>query len=57
MSLLKKAKKEYYQNVEEKNVTDNERFWKTVKTLLSDKLVSQQKKNLTENEKMPISEA
>ena len=57
MSLLKKAKKEYYQNVEEKNVTDNKRFWKTVKTLLSDKLVSQQKKNLTENEKMPISEA
>ena len=57
VSLLKKAKKEYYQNVEEKNVTDNKRFWKTVKALLSDKLVSQQKKDLTENEKMPTFEA
>ena len=57
MPLLKKAKKEYYQNVEEKNVTDNKRFWKTVKALLFDKLVSQQKKDLTENEKMPKSEA
>ena len=31
VSLLKKAKK-YYQNSEEKNVIDNKKFWKTIKT-------------------------
>ena len=33
--LLKKAKKEYYKNLDEKNVIDNKKFWKTVKPLLS----------------------
>ena len=57
MSLLKKAKKEYYQNLDEKNVIDNKKFWKTVKPLLSDKSVSREKINLTENEKMLTSES
>ena len=39
VSLLKKAKKEYYQNLDEKNVIDNNKFWKTVKPFLS--LISQ----------------
>ena len=56
VSLLKKAKKEYYQNLDEKNVIDNKKFWKTVKPLLSDKSVSREKINLTENEKMLTSE-
>ena len=47
--LLKKAEKEYYQNLDEKNVIDNKIFWKTVKPLLSDKSVSREKINLTEN--------
>ena len=55
--LLKKAKKEYYQNLDEKNVIDNKKFWKTVKPLLSDKSVSREKINLTENEKMLTSES
>ena len=42
--LLKKAKKEYYQNL------DNKKFWKKVKPLLSDKPVSREKVKLIENE-------
>ena len=57
VSLLKKTKKEYYQNLDEKNVIDNKKFWKTVKPLLSDKSVSREKINLTENEKMLTSES
>ena len=53
----KKATKKYYQNLDEKNVIDNKKFWKTVKPLLSDKSVSREKINLTENEKMLTSES
>ena len=56
-SFLKKAEKEYYQNWNEKNVTDNKKFWKTVKPLLSDKSVSREKINLAENEKILASES
>ena len=41
--------------MDEKNVIDK-KFWKTVKPLLSDKSVSREKINLTENEKMLTSE-
>ena len=57
MCLLKKAKKEYYQNLDGKNVIDNRKFWKTVKPLLSDKSVSRGKINMTDNEKMLTSES
>ena len=43
--------------MDEKNVIDNKKFWKTVKPLLSDKPVSREKINLTENEKMLTSES
>ena len=36
---------------------NNKKFWKTVKPLLSDKSVSREKINLTENEKMLTSES
>ena len=52
MSLLKKAKKEYYQNLDEKNDIDNKNFRKTVKPLLSDKSTSREKIKVTENEKI-----
>ena len=39
----------------EKNVID--KFWKTVKPLLSDKSISSEKINLAENEKMLTSES
>ena len=51
MSLLKKTKTEYYQNLDEKNALDKKKCWKTVKPLLSDSFVSREKINLTENEK------
>ena len=44
VSLLEKGKKEYCQNLHEKNVIDNKTFWKTVKPLISDKLVPGEKK-------------
>ena len=40
VSLLRKTNKEYYSNLDEKNVTDNRKFCKTVKPFLSDKIVS-----------------
>ena len=39
VALLRKTKKTYYENLDEKNVTDNNNFWKTVKPYLSDKSV------------------
>ena len=43
VSLLRKSKKVYYSNLDEKKVTDNKTFWKTIKPFLSDKLVSRAK--------------
>ena len=43
VSLLRTSKKVYYSNLHEKIVTDNETFWKTIKQLLSDKIVSRDK--------------
>ena len=31
VSFLRKSKKYYFANLNEKNITDNKRFWKTVK--------------------------
>ena len=52
VSLLRKTKKEYYSNLDERNVTDNRKFWKTVKPFLSDKIVSTQKIILVESDKI-----
>ena len=51
MFLLKKTKKEYYQNLDEKNALDKKKCSKTVKPLLSDSFAFREKINLTENEK------
>ena len=48
VSLLKKAKKEYYQNLDEKNVIDNKKVWKIVKHLLCYKSASRETINLAE---------
>ena len=45
---MKKTKKEYFGNLNEKNVCDNETFWKTVKPFLSDKIVSKEQITLVE---------
>ena len=56
MSLLKKAKK-VLSKFGWENVTDNKKFWKTVKHLLSDKSITGEKINLTENENTYTSES
>ena len=45
VSLLRKFKREYYNNLDVKNIIDNKTFWKTIKPFLSDKVTSTQKKN------------
>ena len=45
VSLLRKTKKQYYGDLNEKNVLDNKKFWKTVKPFLSDKYPLNEKNN------------
>ena len=45
VSLLKKSKKNYCNNLNEKKITDNKTFWKTVKPFLLDKTPSDEKNN------------
>ena len=52
VSLLRKSKREYYSNLDVKNITDNKTFWETVKPVLSDKVTSTQKITLIENDKI-----
>ena len=47
--LSRKTKINYYGNLNEKYITDNKNFWKTVKPLLSDKSINSDKIHLTEN--------
>ena len=56
MFLLKKAKK-VLPKFGWENVIDNKKFWKTVKHLLSDKSITGEKINLTENEDTFTSES
>ena len=46
-----KTKKQYYANLNEKDVADNKKLWKTVKPPLSDKLKSNKKITLVEDDK------
>ena len=50
--MRKKNRKQYYSNLNEKNVVDNKKFWKTVKPLLFDKLKSNEKMTLEEDDKI-----
>ena len=52
VSLLRKTKKNYYNNLNEKKITDNKTFWKTVKPFLSDKTPSDEKINLIQKDKI-----
>ena len=52
VSLLRKTKKSYYNNLNEKKITDNKTFWKTVKPFLSDKTPSDEKRTLIEKDKI-----
>ena len=50
--LLRRIKNNYYCNLNEKNITDNEKFWKIVTPFLLDKLLSTERINLIENDKI-----
>ena len=49
VSLLRKTKMNYYGNLNEKDITDNKKFWKTVMPFLSDKSINSDKIHLNEN--------
>ena len=49
---MRKTKKDYYGNVNEKDVIDNKKFWKTVKLLFSDKAKSSEKFTLVHEDKI-----
>ena len=51
VTLLRKSKREYYQNLSVENVCDNKKFWKVVKPLLSNKIMSSEKITLVEGTK------
>ena len=48
VTLLRKSKKDYFSNLNEKQITNNKRFWKTVKPFLSNKVQSSERINLTD---------
>ena len=47
-TLLRKSKRAYYQNLSVENICDNKIFWKIVKPLLSNKIMSSKKITLAE---------
>ena len=52
VTLLRKSNREYYQNLSVKNVCDNKNFWKVVKPLLSNKIMSSEKITLVAGTKI-----
>ena len=50
MNLLRRTKKNYFSNINISSATDNKKFWKTVKLLLSDKISHKIAINLVEND-------
>ena len=52
VSLLRKVKREYFANLNEKNITDNRKFWQTIKPFLSEKNKSREKITLVKNEEI-----
>ena len=56
VSLLRKEKKEYFAKLNEKNITDNWKFWYTVKPFLSDKVKSRETITLVNNENIESNE-
>ena len=50
VSLLRKTKKDYYWNLNEKNIADDKKFWQTVKPLFSDKVKLEEKITLLQGE-------
>ena len=56
VSFLRKEKKEYFAKSNEKDITDNRKFWHTFKPFLSDKVKSRENITLVNNENIESNE-
>ena len=56
VSLLRKEKKETFARLNEKDITDNRKFWHAVKPFLSDKVKSREAIILVDNENIKSNE-
>ena len=56
VSLLRKEKKEYFARLNEKDITDNRKFWHTVKPFLSDKVKPREAIILVDDENIKSNE-
>ena len=54
--LLKRSKKDFYNNLNVKKVTDNKHFWKTIKPNFTDKILRDEKIVLVEDDKVITAE-
>ena len=52
LSLLRKTKKAYYENLDERKISDHKLFWKSVKPSLSERFNARERIRLTENGKI-----
>ena len=50
VSLVKKANKSYYSNLDHKKIVDNKTFWKTINPYFTDKGINHDNITLAENE-------
>ena len=50
VSLLRKTKRNYFKNVKIQDITDNKKFWKTIRPYFSDKGYNQTKKTIVEKD-------
>ena len=57
VKLLRKTKKEFYNNLNVKYITKNKRFWKTVKPSFTDKNLKDERITLVENNKVVSDES
>ena len=57
MKLLRKTKKEFYNNPNVKYITENKLFWKTVKPSFTDKTLKDERITLVENNKVDLDES
>ena len=56
VEMVKKAKKEHFQNISLSEITDNRKFWKTVSPLFNNKVKTNPKINLTEKNALVTSD-
>ena len=52
VDLLRKTKRSYFEQINVKNISDNKKFWNTIKTFFSNKGLNSNKLMLTENDKL-----